>query len=168
MRIALGVEYCGTAFRGWQSQAGGGTVQDALEAALARIAGGGPGCCAPVAPMPGCMPRSRSCISTPTRSGRSRPGCAVSIRICRMAWRCAGRSRLTRPFMPGSVPAVDATDTFCSTGRSDRRCGRAGSAGFTVRWIWRRCRQRRPGYSVSTISRLSGRRSVRPSRRSRP
>lgn len=39
MRIALGVEYCGTAFRGWQSQAGGGTVQDALEAALARIAG---------------------------------------------------------------------------------------------------------------------------------
>ena len=40
MRIALGVEYCGTAFRGWQSQAGGKTVQDALEAALARIAGG--------------------------------------------------------------------------------------------------------------------------------
>jgi tRNA pseudouridine38-40 synthase len=39
MRIALGVEYCGSAFRGWQSQAGGGTVQDALEAALAQIAG---------------------------------------------------------------------------------------------------------------------------------
>jgi len=38
-RIALGVEYCGTAFRGWQSQAGGGTVQDALEAALREIAG---------------------------------------------------------------------------------------------------------------------------------
>lgn len=40
LRVALGVEYCGTAFRGWQSQAGGGTVQDALEAALAVIAGG--------------------------------------------------------------------------------------------------------------------------------
>ena len=39
MRIALGVEYCGTAFRGWQSQAGGGTVQDALQAALREIAG---------------------------------------------------------------------------------------------------------------------------------
>lgn len=39
MRIALGLEYCGTAFRGWQSQAGGGTVQDALEAALSAIAG---------------------------------------------------------------------------------------------------------------------------------
>ncbi len=38
MRIALGLEYCGTAFCGWQSQAGGGAVQDALEAALARIA----------------------------------------------------------------------------------------------------------------------------------
>jgi len=39
MRLALGIEYCGTAFRGWQSQAGGGTVQDALQAALTRIAG---------------------------------------------------------------------------------------------------------------------------------
>ncbi|MDR2189307.1 MAG: tRNA pseudouridine(38-40) synthase TruA [Azonexus sp.] len=39
MRIALGLEYHGGAFRGWQSQAGGGTVQDALEAALAVIAG---------------------------------------------------------------------------------------------------------------------------------
>lgn len=43
MRIALGLEYCGTGFFGWQSQAGGGTVQDALEAALAVIA------CEPVA-----------------------------------------------------------------------------------------------------------------------
>ena len=39
MRIALGVEYFGHHFRGWQSQAGGGTVQDALESALAAIAG---------------------------------------------------------------------------------------------------------------------------------
>lgn len=39
MRIALGVEYCGTSFRGWQSQAGGQTVQDGLESALAEIAG---------------------------------------------------------------------------------------------------------------------------------
>lgn len=39
MRIALGIEYCGTSFRGWQSQADGRTVQDALEAALRQIAG---------------------------------------------------------------------------------------------------------------------------------
>lgn len=39
MRIALGIEYDGVAFRGWQTQPGGGTVQDALEAALAQIAG---------------------------------------------------------------------------------------------------------------------------------
>lgn len=36
-RIALGVQYDGGAFRGWQSQPGGGTVQDALEAALAAF-----------------------------------------------------------------------------------------------------------------------------------
>lgn len=38
MRIALCVEYDGSAFRGWQTQTGGGTVQDALEAALSEIA----------------------------------------------------------------------------------------------------------------------------------
>lgn len=38
MRIALGLEYDGSGFCGWQSQAGGGSVQDALEAALAAIA----------------------------------------------------------------------------------------------------------------------------------
>ena len=39
MRVALGVEYDGAAFRGWQTQPGGGAVQDALETALAVIAG---------------------------------------------------------------------------------------------------------------------------------
>lgn len=38
MRIALGLEYDGRAFCGWQTQPGGGSVQDALESALARIA----------------------------------------------------------------------------------------------------------------------------------
>ena len=39
MRVALGVEYDGSAFHGWQTQPGGGTVQDALEAAMRKIAG---------------------------------------------------------------------------------------------------------------------------------
>jgi tRNA pseudouridine38-40 synthase len=38
MRIALGIEYDGSRFLGWQTQPGGGAVQDALEAALATIA----------------------------------------------------------------------------------------------------------------------------------
>jgi tRNA pseudouridine38-40 synthase len=38
-RIALGIEYDGSRFLGWQTQPGGGTVQDALEPALAAIAG---------------------------------------------------------------------------------------------------------------------------------
>lgn len=37
-RVALGVSYRGTAYKGWQSQAGGGTVQDELEAALSQFA----------------------------------------------------------------------------------------------------------------------------------
>lgn len=37
-RIALGIEYDGSCFLGWQTQPGGGAVQDALEAALSGIA----------------------------------------------------------------------------------------------------------------------------------
>ncbi len=39
MRIALGVEYDGSPFFGWQSQAEGKTVQDTLQYALSQIAG---------------------------------------------------------------------------------------------------------------------------------
>lgn len=39
MRIALGIEYNGAAFQGWQSQPHGNTIQDALEHALAEVAG---------------------------------------------------------------------------------------------------------------------------------
>ncbi len=39
MRIALGLEYAGAPFDGWQSQPSGRGVQDALERALAEIAG---------------------------------------------------------------------------------------------------------------------------------
>ncbi|MBI5862402.1 MAG: tRNA pseudouridine(38-40) synthase TruA [Rhodocyclales bacterium] len=38
MRIALGLEYDGSGFCGWQAQAGGGSVQDALETAISAIA----------------------------------------------------------------------------------------------------------------------------------
>ena len=38
-RIALGIEYDGSRFLGWQTQPGGGAVQDALEPALGTIAG---------------------------------------------------------------------------------------------------------------------------------
>lgn len=38
MRIAIGVEYAGNAFEGWQTQPHGRTVQDALETALRKIA----------------------------------------------------------------------------------------------------------------------------------
>ena len=39
MRLALGLEYDGAAFSGWQTQADGNTVQDALERALRDFAG---------------------------------------------------------------------------------------------------------------------------------
>src|SRR4030095_1448940 len=41
MRIALGLEYDGGRFHGWQTQADGSGVQDAVERAPAAIAGAG-------------------------------------------------------------------------------------------------------------------------------
>jgi tRNA pseudouridine38-40 synthase len=38
-RIAIGLEYDGSRFLGWQTQLGGGAIQDVLEKALAGIAG---------------------------------------------------------------------------------------------------------------------------------
>ena len=38
MRVALGLEYDGAAYCGWQSQAGGGAVQDAVEVAISAVA----------------------------------------------------------------------------------------------------------------------------------
>lgn len=39
MRIALGLEYDGAGFCGWQSQPGGGGIQDHLQQAIAQVAG---------------------------------------------------------------------------------------------------------------------------------
>ena len=39
MRLALGIEYDGSRFLGWQTQPGAGAVQDALQGALSAIAG---------------------------------------------------------------------------------------------------------------------------------
>ena len=39
-RVALGIEYDGTGFVGWQSQANGRAVQDILTAAVANVANG--------------------------------------------------------------------------------------------------------------------------------
>lgn len=39
MRVALGLEYDGRSFEGWQTQPSGQTVQDYLEAAVVQFTG---------------------------------------------------------------------------------------------------------------------------------
>jgi len=82
MRIALGVEYDGRPYCGWQSQAEGLTVQDTLQHALGQIAGDQfmsekLSVIAAGAPIPACMRWSRWCISIPGPTARLLPGCAA-------------------------------------------------------------------------------------------
>ena len=71
MRIALGLEYDGASFHGWQSQADGSGVQDAVEKALAQIAN------APVSAIGAGRTDSGVLISIPMRSVPTARGCVA-------------------------------------------------------------------------------------------
>ena len=70
MRIALGVEYDGSAYNGWQVQPDRPTVQQALEEALARFAGDG-------APVPTIKIASNSDLASRKRVRLFAPGVGV-------------------------------------------------------------------------------------------
>ena len=97
MRIALGLEYDGSRFLGWQTQPGGGAVQDALEPALAAIAG---------------EPRRRD----RGRPHRSRRACARAGRALRYRRRAAA----TRAWVRG-VNALPARIGRRAVGAAGRR-----------------------------------------------
>ena len=80
--LKLTLAYDGTAYAGWQVQVGPADVQDALEAALAKITGETIASPPAAAPMPACMRWARSSAFEPTRrcsadvlSKRSTPSC---------------------------------------------------------------------------------------------
>ena len=110
MRIALGIEYDGSPYCGWQKQPAGGSVQDALQAALARLAG---------------VPVDVVC------AGRTDAGVHASAQVVHFdapvqrplsAW-----SRGTNTFLPDSIVvrwacavADDFHARFCAQGRQYR------------------------------------------------
>lgn len=64
-RVALGVEYKGSRYSGWQRQLTGvATVQEELEKALSKVANSPVSCNAPGVPTPACMPAAKWCTST--------------------------------------------------------------------------------------------------------
>ena len=82
-RYKLLIEYDGTPYVGWQRQANGRAVQQAVEDAIARVLRRGP-CAsrAPGAPMPACMRPTRSPSSTSRATGRPTRVRDASTRIC--------------------------------------------------------------------------------------
>lgn len=109
-RIALGIEYDGSGFLGWQTQPGGGTVQDALQSALSQIA---------------CAPISVICAGRTDRGVHAR-GQVVHFDSCAQrplsAWMRGVNARL-----PDSIAVVWAADTakdfharYCAVSRTYR------------------------------------------------
>ena len=101
MRLALGISYNGQAYQGWQSQLSGRTVQDKLEAALARS----PPNLSPRV----CAGRTDAGVHGADAGGALRhrhaarhrsPGCAAPTATCRPTSPCSGRMRCPTHFMP--------------------------------------------------------------------
>ena len=133
MRIALGLEYAGEPFSGWQTQPGGGAVQDALEAALAQIAGERVGCVAAGRTDAGVHATAQVVhFDTAVDAPADAPGCAASTRTCRRRSRCSGRQPV----------ADDFHARFAATARHytyvlpTRRCARRSSPA-RVGWFHR-------------------------------
>jgi tRNA pseudouridine38-40 synthase len=72
-KIALGIEYDGSKYYGWQRQNEVRSVQEKLEKALSQVTNRLPSF-APAAPTPASMAPARWCISKPGRSGKMPPG----------------------------------------------------------------------------------------------
>jgi len=101
-RIAALLEYDGTEFAGWQSQAMRWGLQDAVEEALAFVAGARVSAICADAPTPEYMP-SAQVIHFDTEAARTaRAWILGTTPACRRPSRCNGRERLLRTFMPGN------------------------------------------------------------------
>ncbi len=166
MRIALGLEYCGTAYVGWQSQRDGRGVQDALERALASIAA-----------------RPLATVA----AGRTDAGVHATMQIVHFdadvdrpdtAWVRGVNAHLppdvavlwAQP-VAGDVSCAlrrrsHATTRTCSpTVRCGRRSSPGASAGTIGRSTSRRCARPRARCWAPTTSRRSARPNARRSRR---
>ncbi|STU65662.1 tRNA pseudouridine synthase A [Klebsiella pneumoniae subsp. pneumoniae] len=73
-KIALGIEYDGSKYYGWQRQNEVRSVQEKLEKALSQVANEPITVFCAAAPTPASMAPARWCISKPGRSGKMPPG----------------------------------------------------------------------------------------------
>lgn len=128
MRIRLDIAYDGTHFRGWARQPGLRTVQETLEAALARVLGGQP----------------RLVVAGRTDAGVHATGQVAHVDLDEIQRErlLAGRSRAAAPETADPVSALAARLTGVVGAYSDVVVTRSATAapGFDARFsaVWRR------------------------------
>ena len=84
MKIALGIEYNGKQYCGWQRQEKVRSVQEELEKALSFVANEKIECFVRVEQTLVCMARGKSCILKPQQFVLKKLGHLVPMRICLM------------------------------------------------------------------------------------
>ncbi len=143
MRLRLTIAYDGAGLRGWQSQAGGETVQDYLEAAFARI-------CGERVPVHGAgrtdagVHALAQCAHVEvSRDGAARLGGGAERQPAPADPRAALPPAASQIFTRGFRPREKSTSIESGTGRSCRLL-KTGAPGICRR-PWRRssCKQRR-------------------------
>ena len=168
MRIALGLEYDGSAFCGWQTQPGGCGVQDHLAARALELR---------ATPHRGHRRRAhgrrrardarKSCTSIRGRERERSRGCAAPMPTCIAARACCGRSTCRRTSTRATAPArAPIAISSLNDARGARRCCAAAWAGTTARSTWARMARGRADRSwASTTSARFATPSARRSRR---
>jgi tRNA pseudouridine(38-40) synthase len=136
IRIAMGLEYDGTAFHGWQLQDEARTVQAVVEAAVARVADH------PVRLH--CAGRTDrgvhaegQVIHFDTQARRSERSWVLGTNVnlppdVAVSW----GGPWTRPFTPVSAPSPAITVTVSCAGRPDHPWRVIGRSGCTRTWTW--------------------------------
>ena len=120
-KIALGIEYDGSRYYGWQRQNEVRSVQEKLEKALSQVANEPITVFAPAAPTPASMAPAGGAFRNPGAAERCRTDAGVNANLP-VTSRCVGSNMYRRIFTPGSAPRRAAIATSSIIIACVRRC----------------------------------------------
>lgn len=164
LKIALGIEYNGSRYFGWQRQQEVASVQACLEAALSKVANEPIGVFCAGRTDAGVHATGKLCTLLPLQYVKTPPGLWGSTAICPRISQCVGSKPSITIFMPALAqrPAAIAI-SFLATAIA-LRYWRKGSPIAICHWMQKKWNAPRNVYSAKMILPLSVPYNVNPAR----